>query len=83
MLTNQWQSEPRQTNSALTADVGGTALHADNPATYEFTKEVLTQLAAMTPGPYIHIGGDEAPEVSEVDDKKMIAAVRSPTWTKR
>ncbi|MET4001334.1 N-acetyl-beta-hexosaminidase [Arthrobacter sp. UYCu511] len=74
MLTNQWQSEPGHTNSALTADGGGTALDADNPATYEFTKEVLTQLAAMTPGPYIHIGGDETPEVSEVDYKKMIAA---------
>lgn len=41
-------------------NVGGSTFDADNPATYEFTKEVLTQLAAMTPGPYLHIGGDES-----------------------
>lgn len=41
-------------------NVGGSTFDADNPATYEFTKEVLTQLAAMTPGPYVHIGGDES-----------------------
>ncbi|ALO67122.1 hypothetical protein AS189_12185 [Arthrobacter alpinus] len=41
-------------------NVGGTTFDADNAATYEFTKEVLTQLAAMTPGPYLHIGGDES-----------------------
>lgn len=32
----------------------------DDAATYEFTKEVLTQLAALTPGSYLHIGGDES-----------------------
>lgn len=41
-------------------NVGGSTFDADNAATYEFTKEVLTQLAAMTPGPYLHIGGDES-----------------------
>ena len=41
-------------------NVGGSTFDADNDSTYEFTKEVLTQLAAMTPGPYLHIGGDES-----------------------
>ncbi|MHA7271054.1 family 20 glycosylhydrolase [Arthrobacter sp. HLT1-20] len=41
-------------------NVGASTFDADNAATYEFTKEVLTQLAAMTPGPYVHIGGDES-----------------------
>lgn len=41
-------------------NVGGSTFDADNAATYEFTKEVLTQLAELTPGPYLHIGGDES-----------------------
>ena len=41
-------------------NVGESSFDADNAATYEFTKEVLTQIAAMTPGPYLHIGGDES-----------------------
>src|SRR6185312_5423413 len=41
-------------------NVGNSTFDADSAATYEFTKEVLTQLAAMTPGPYLHIGGDES-----------------------
>jgi hexosaminidase len=30
------------------------------PRTYEFLDQVIGQLAALTPGPYLHIGGDEA-----------------------
>lgn len=41
-------------------DVGFSSLDADNPVTYEFAREVIGQLAALTPGPYLHIGGDEA-----------------------
>lgn len=43
-----------------TGEVGYSTLTADLPATYEFVTEVLGQVAAMTDGPYIHIGGDEA-----------------------
>ncbi|GAB3801065.1 hypothetical protein GCM10028798_16490 [Humibacter antri] len=55
-------------------DVGYSSLGANNPATYEFVKQVLTQLAAMTPGPYVHIGGDEADTTSSVDYTKMVDA---------
>lgn len=55
-----------------TGDVGVSSFDADNPATYEFTKEVLTQLAAMTPGPFIHIGGDESHVTNGPDYRKMI-----------
>lgn len=57
-----------------TGDVGVSSFDADNPATYEFTKEVLTQLAAMTPGPFIHIGGDESHVTKTPDYNKMIKA---------
>lgn len=55
-------------------NVGGSTFDADNPATYEFTKEVLTQLAAMTPGPYLHVGGDESHVTPHDKYNKMITA---------
>ncbi|MBM7771291.1 hexosaminidase [Actinokineospora baliensis] len=43
-----------------TADVGYSTLDANSPVTYEFLRTVLGQIAKLTPGPYLHIGGDEA-----------------------
>ncbi|WP_426006087.1 beta-N-acetylhexosaminidase [Paenarthrobacter sp. NyZ202] len=43
-----------------TGDVGYSTLDAGLPVTYEFVREVLGQLASITTGPYLHIGGDEA-----------------------
>jgi len=40
-------------------DVGFSSLCIDKEITYEFVSDVLGELAEMTPGPYIHIGGDE------------------------
>lgn len=39
--------------------VGWSALCANNELTYQFVDAVVRELAAMTPGKYIHIGGDE------------------------
>jgi len=39
--------------------VGFSQLHRDVPATATFLTDVFTDLAAMTPGEYVHIGGDE------------------------
>ena len=36
------------------------AMHPDNPHIPGFIREVLAEVAALTPGPYLHIGGDEA-----------------------
>ncbi|XAS68401.1 beta-N-acetylhexosaminidase [Micrococcaceae bacterium Sec5.7] len=49
---------PKPMNTS--GEVGYSTLDADNPVTYEFVREVLGQLAAITPGPYLHVGGDEA-----------------------
>ncbi|MEU9841403.1 family 20 glycosylhydrolase [Actinomadura sp. NPDC048032] len=57
-----------------TPDVGYSSFDAANPVTYEFTKQVLTQLAAMTPGPYLHIGGDESHSTSGADYRAMVDA---------
>jgi hexosaminidase len=40
--------------------VGYSSLVASSEATYAFVEDVLREVAALTPGPYIHIGGDEA-----------------------
>lgn len=36
------------------------ALCVDNPNTYTFVDDVVREVAGLTPGPYLHIGGDEA-----------------------
>jgi hexosaminidase len=41
-------------------DVGFSSLCTSKEITYTFVNNVLTELAAMTPGGYLHIGGDEA-----------------------
>ncbi|MBT2514512.1 family 20 glycosylhydrolase [Arthrobacter sp. ISL-30] len=61
----------KATNS--TGAVGYSTLEAHNPATYEFVREVLAQLAEITPGPYLHIGGDEAEVTLHSDYLKMVA----------
>jgi hexosaminidase len=46
-------------------EVGFSSLCVEEPATWRFLDEVLGELAAMTPGPYLHIGGDEVRTLSE------------------
>jgi hexosaminidase len=47
--------------------VGYSSLCITSPVTYRFVADVVRELAAMTPGPYLHIGGDEAHATSDVD----------------
>jgi hexosaminidase len=56
-------------------DVGFSSLWIGGPNTLDFVDDVVGELAAMTPGPYIHIGGDEAQSTSDGDYKSFIAAV--------
>ncbi|GIH29330.1 beta-N-acetylhexosaminidase [Acrocarpospora phusangensis] len=44
--------------------VGFSSLCTTKEITYTFVNDVLTELAALTPGPYLHIGGDEADATS-------------------
>lgn len=41
-------------------DVGFSTLCTNKEITYKFIDDVVRELAAITPGPYIHIGGDES-----------------------
>jgi hexosaminidase len=48
-------------------EVGFSTLCTRNPEVYNFLDDVIKELAAMTPGEYIHIGGDES-HVTEKED---------------
>lgn len=41
-------------------EVGFSSLCTDRQFTYAFLDDVIGEVAALTPGPYFHIGGDEA-----------------------
>jgi hexosaminidase len=41
-------------------DVGFSSLAIRKELTYSFVEDVVREVAALTPGPYLHIGGDEA-----------------------
>ncbi len=53
-------------------DVGFSTLCADKAITYTFVDDVIRELAALTPGPYIHIGGDEAAATNPDDYVRLI-----------
>jgi hexosaminidase len=48
-------------------NVGFSSLCVPLDRTYDFVDQVIGQLAALTPGPYIHIGGDESSATSTSD----------------
>ena len=50
-----------------TEEVGHTSLCVGKPAVDQFLTAVVGELAKLTPGPYIHIGGDEAASTSASD----------------
>jgi hexosaminidase len=48
-------------------EVGYSSLCITKDVTYRFVEDVVRELAAITPGPYIHVGGDEAQATSDAD----------------
>jgi hexosaminidase len=51
---------------------GRSSLDPSLESTARFITSVFTEVAAMTPGPYIHIGGDEAFATSPADYETMV-----------
>ncbi len=45
-------------------EVGFSSFCVDKEITYKFLDDVIGELAAMTPAPYIHIGGDEVKKLT-------------------
>jgi hexosaminidase len=52
--------------------VGFSTLWINSEITYQFLNDVIRELAALTPTPYIHIGGDEAQSTPDEDYRKFI-----------
>jgi hexosaminidase len=48
-------------------NVGFSSLCVSKEITYTFIDQVLGEIAALTPGPYLHIGGDEASSTTAAD----------------
>lgn len=57
-------------------EVGFSTLQVNKPLTYQFIEEVLGEIAALTPGAYIHIGGDEAKSTDPADYAPFIHKVQ-------
>ncbi|MBF6332822.1 beta-N-acetylhexosaminidase [Nocardia transvalensis] len=56
-------------------EVGYSSLCISKPETYKFVEDVIRELAALTPGPYLNIGGDEAHATPIEDYKAFFAKV--------
>ncbi|MFJ5990782.1 family 20 glycosylhydrolase [Lentzea sp. NPDC092896] len=48
-------------------EVGYSSLCVSKEITYQFLDDVIREIAALTPGPYFHIGGDEAHSTPDAD----------------
>ncbi|MFI2753323.1 family 20 glycosylhydrolase [Cellulomonas sp. P22] len=55
-------------------EVGFSRLHADLPATHAFLRDVFTDLAALTPGEYVHLGGDEVLTMDAPEYARLVGA---------
>ena len=57
--------------------VGFSSLCTSKDITYTFVEDVIAELAALTPGPYIHIGADEASATALPDYIQFIGRVQT------
>ena len=61
-------------------EVGYSSLCIGKPVTYRFVEDVIRELDAITPGPYLHIGGDEAQATTPADyltfEQRVLPLVR-------
>lgn len=53
--------------------VGFSSLKIHDEQTYAFLRDVFAEVAALTPGPYLHFGGDEALGTDPVDFAEFVA----------
>jgi hexosaminidase len=62
-LTCDGVAPPPRTDTA----VGYSSLCIASETTYRFVEDVIRELAELTPGPYLHVGGDEAHATPDAD----------------
>jgi hexosaminidase len=57
-------------------EVGFSALCPDKEETYRLLDDIVREIAAMTPGPYFHIGGDEVQALTHEQYARFIERVQ-------
>jgi hexosaminidase len=57
-------------------EVGFSSLCIDKQVTYSFVDDVVGELARLTPGPWFHIGGDEAAATKRADYVRFVGRVQ-------
>jgi hexosaminidase len=57
-------------------EVGFSSLCVGKPVTYRFVDDVIGELAALTPSPWIHIGGDEAAATKPAEYVRFVNRLR-------
>ena len=58
-------------------EVGFSTLCAKKEVTYKFVDDVVRELSSLTPGPYIHIGGDESHATKREDYVTFVEKVQA------
>jgi hexosaminidase len=58
-------------------EVGFSALCVDKDITYRFISDVVREIAALTPGPWFHIGGDEVKTLTSEQYVRFIERVQT------
>jgi len=58
-------------------DVGFSSVCVESEATYRFIDDVIGELSAMTPGPFLHVGGDESKTLSPAQYATFVGRVQS------
>lgn len=56
--------------------VGFSTFCTDKEVVYQFVDDVMKELAAITPGPYLHVGGDESHVTAKPDYIKFISRLQ-------
>lgn len=56
-------------------EVGFSTLCPTGDAVFTFTRDVVTELARLTPGPYLHIGGDEVKRIAPAEYAEFVRRV--------
>jgi len=64
------KSQPTQLYTGV--QVGFSTLRYEKAETFKFINDVVRELSAITPGPYFHIGGDEAHVTKKEDYIKFV-----------
>jgi hexosaminidase len=57
-------------------EVGFSAFCVDKDITYKFIDDVVREIAAMTPAPYVHIGGDEVKTLTPEQYRRFVERVQ-------